>query len=76
MYQIKLNPEDSKRLKKIIKQMMIKHDYSVADLSEKTGYSVQYIYNYMSDKGNSVRNYRFLQAALCDILEITVGGPK
>ena len=76
MYQVKLNPDDSARLKKIIKQMMIKYDYSVADLSEKTGYSVQYIYNYMSGKGPNRREYRFLQAALCDILEITVGGPK
>lgn len=76
MYQIKLGKDDRKRLKKIIRQMMIKNDLTVADLSEKTGYSKSYIYNFFSGRGANEREYRFLQAALCDILEITVGGPK
>jgi transcriptional regulator with XRE-family HTH domain len=76
MYQIKLNKDDAARLKKIIRQMMIKNDYTVADLANKTGYSIQYIYDYMSGKGSHDRDYRFLQAALCDELGITVGGNK
>lgn len=72
MYQIKLNSEDSRRLKKIIRQMMIQKDMSAQDLSEKTGYSRQAIYNYLSNN----RQNRFIAAAICDVLEITVGANK
>jgi DeoR/GlpR family transcriptional regulator of sugar metabolism len=70
MYQIKLNKEDSKRLKKIIRQIMIKDELTVSDLSRMTGYSVQTIYNYLS---NNDRLGKFVAAALCDVLNITVG---
>lgn len=73
MYSVILNKEDSHRLKKIIRQMMIKNDFTVADLSRMTGYSTQTIYNYLS---NDDRKGKFVAAALCDVLEITVGGKK
>lgn len=73
MYQIKLNDEDQKRLIKIIRQMMIKEDISVAEMAERLGCSKQYIYNYMSGTKTNHRTYKFLQAALCDELGITVG---
>ena len=49
MYSIVLNKEDSHRLKKVIRQMMIKNDFTVSDLSRMTGYSTQTIYNYLSN---------------------------
>ena len=73
MYQITLNDEDSARLKKIVKQMMIKEDLTISDMAERLGCSRQYLYNYMSGKGSNKRKYRFLQAALVDELNITVG---
>lgn len=74
MYQIKLSGKDAQRLKTIIKQMMLKNDYTVSDLSRMTGYSTQTIYNYLS-KANT-RQGRFVAAALCDLLDITVGVGK
>ena len=71
MYSIVLEQEDSQRLKKMIRQMMIKNDLTVADLSEQTGYARQTIYNYMSSKD---RKGKFVAAALADCLGITVGG--
>ena len=73
MYQIKLNAEDSIRLKKIIKQMMIKEDFTAADLSRMTGYSTGTISNYLSGKGTTSR---FVAAALCEVLNIGVGVKK
>ncbi len=73
MYQIKLNAEDSIRLKKIIKQMMIKEDFTAADLSRMTGYSTGTINNYLSSRGSSSR---FVAAALCEVLNIGVGVKK
>ena len=71
MYSVNLEKEDRKRLKKIIRQMMIKNDFSVSDLSRMTGYSVQTIYNFLS---NDDRKGKFVAAALCDVLNISVGG--
>jgi len=68
MYQIKLDAEDSIRLKKIIKQMMIKDDLTAADLSRMTGYSKGTISNYLSKEGTTSR---FIAAALCEVLNIT-----
>lgn len=73
MYQIKLNAEDSIRLKKIIKQMMIKEDFTAADLSRMTGYSTGTINNYLSQAGTSSR---FVAAALCEVLNITAERKK
>lgn len=73
MYQIKLNAEDSIRLKKIIKQMMIKEDFTAADLSRMTGYSKGTINNYLSGKGTTSR---FVAAALCEVLNISAGVKK
>ena len=75
MYSIVLNKEDSQRLKKIIRQMMLKNDFTVADMSRMTGYSKQTIYNYLS---NDERKGKFVAAALADVLDITVsvGGKK
>ena len=73
MYQIKLNAEDSIRLKKIIKQMMIKEDFTAADLSRLTGYSKGTINNYLSGKGTTSR---FVAAALCEVLNISAGVKK
>lgn len=73
MYQIKLNAEDSIRLKKIIKQMMIKEDFTAADLSRLTGYSKGTINNYLSGKGTTSR---FVAAALCEVLNISAGVRK
>lgn len=73
MYQIKLNAEDSIRLKKIIKQMMIKEDFTAADLSRMTGYSKGTINNYLSGKGTTSR---FVAAALCEVLNISAGVRK
>ena len=70
MYAINLNAEESKQLKRIIKQMMIKKGYSVKDLSDMTGYAEQTIYDYLSMK--NTRKKKFVAAALCDVLEITV----
>lgn len=68
MYQIKLDAEDSIRLKKIIKQMMIKDDLTAADLSRMTGYSKGTIDNFLSVRGTTSR---FIAAALCEVLDIT-----
>lgn len=73
MYQIKLNAEDSIRLKKIIKQMMIKEGFTAADLSRMTGYSKGTIDNYLSGKGTTSR---FVAAALCEVLNITAERKK
>ena len=73
MYQIKLNAEDSIRLKKIVKQMMIKDDLTAADLSRMTGYSKGTIDNYLSTRGTTSR---FIAAALCDVLNITAERKK
>jgi transcriptional regulator with XRE-family HTH domain len=73
MYQIKLNAEDSIRLKKIIKQMMIKEDLKASDLSRMTGYSKGTIDNYLSGKGTTSR---FVAAALCEVLNISTGVKK
>jgi transcriptional regulator with XRE-family HTH domain len=70
VYQIKLNQEDSARLKKIIKKMMINDDLTAADLSRMTGYSTGTISNYLSGKGTTSR---FVAAALCEVLNISVG---
>lgn len=75
MYSLTLSKKDSHRLKKIIRQMMIKNDFTVADLSRLTGYSKSTIYHYLSEgKYDSKRKYRFVAAALCEVLEIGVGG--
>lgn len=72
MYQIKLNDEDSARLRKIVRQLMIKEDISVEEMAKRLGCSRQYIYNYLSNKGSNHRSYRFLQAALIEELNISV----
>ena len=76
MYQVTLTAEEQKQLKKIIRQMMIKKEISVTEMADRLGCSRQYLYNYMSGKGCNQRSYRFLQAALIDELEITVGAKK
>ena len=72
MYSIVLNKEDSKLLKKIIKQMMLKNDFTVADMSRMTGYSASYLRHRLSDDASG-RKYKFVYATLADLLEITVG---
>ena len=74
MYSIVLNKEDSHRLKKVIRQMMIKNEFTVSDLSRMTGYSKSTIYHYLAKESvDSGRKWKFVAAALCDVLEITVG---
>lgn len=74
MYSVILNKEDSHRLKKIIRQMMIKNEFTVSDLSRMTGYSKSTIYHYLANEAEEKRKWKFVAAALCDVLEITVGG--
>lgn len=66
MYSINLTDADLKKLKADAKAEMLKRGITYADLSWRTGYSLQSIYNFFTDKGKS----KFLAYAIKESLKI------
>ena len=67
MYRLKLNKEQYKRFKKMVRVEMILQDMSVKDLAKKTNYNEQSIRSFLCKK-----NSKFIAYAVAEALNMEI----
>lgn len=67
MYRLKLNKEQYKRFKKMVRVEMILQDMSVKDLAKKTNYNEQSIRGFLCKK-----NSKFIAYAVAEALNMEI----